>query len=57
MKRGPSGMSMHELSERIRRGTYEIDPTQVADAMLQRPGVRRLLLGGDASDEVLEPRD
>ena len=46
-----------ELGERIRRGTYEVDPTQVAEAMLRRPGVRRLLLGADPSDEVLEAGD
>jgi Anti-sigma-28 factor, FlgM len=50
-------MSAHEISERISGGTYEIDPAKVADAMLRRPGVRRLLLGRAASDDVLEPGD
>jgi Anti-sigma-28 factor, FlgM len=52
-----SRMSAQELSERIRRGAYEVDPSLVADAMLRRPGVRRLLLGETRSDEVLEAGD
>jgi hypothetical protein len=53
---GPrSRMSVQELTDRVRRGTYEVDETEVADAMLRRPGVRRLLLGAGPSDGVLEP--
>jgi anti-sigma-28 factor FlgM len=50
-------MSIHELSERIQQGTYEVDPGKVADAILRRPGVRRLLLGSERSHQVLEPGD
>jgi hypothetical protein len=52
-----SGMSVQELTERVRRGTYEVDATEVAVAMLRRPGLRRLLLGEESSDDVLEPGD
>ena len=50
-------MSVSELTERIRQGTYEVDATRVADAMLRRPGARRLLLGARRSDDVLEAGD
>jgi hypothetical protein len=50
-------MSVQELSERIRHGAYEVDPARVADAMLRRPGLRRLLLGAGPSEEMLESRD
>ena len=48
-------MSVQELTDRVRRGTYEVDETKVADAMLRRPGLRRLLLMERRSDDVLEP--
>ena len=50
-------MSVQELTQTVRRGAYEVDPAAVASAMLLRPGVRRLLLGDAASDEVLEAGD
>ena len=50
-------MSVQELTDRVRRGTYEVDETKVAAAMIRRPGVRRLLLGAGPSEGVLEPRD
>ena len=50
-------MSVQELTERIRQGTYEVDAAKVADAMLRRPGARRLLLGVHPSDDVLEAGD
>ena len=54
---GTPRMNVQELTHRVRGGTYEVDPTEVAAAMLLRPGVRRLLLGDPASDEVLEAGD
>jgi hypothetical protein len=57
MENRGSRMTAQELRERIRCGTYQVDAGRVADAMLRRRGVRRLLLGGRSSDDVLEPGD
>ena len=50
-------MTLEELAAQVREGAYEVDEREVADAMLRRPGMRRLLLGGGSSDEVLEAGD
>ena len=42
-------MQSQELKSLVDTGRYKPDPSQVAVAMLQRRGVRELLIGGDAS--------
>jgi hypothetical protein len=38
-------MDANELKSLVETGAYKPDPAQVADAMLQRRGVRELLIG------------
>lgn len=39
-------MQSQELKSLVESGRYKPDPAQIAAAMLQRRGVRRLLIGG-----------
>lgn len=45
-------MQAQELKSLVEAGSYKPDPSQIAVAMLQRRGVRELLIGGGA---VLSP--
>jgi hypothetical protein len=48
MEDEPNVSPVEELARRVRRGDYPVDAGAVAEAMLRRRGVRKLLLDAGA---------